>query len=129
MTGYGARPSFPSIVATGKNATILHYNINTTPLKVDELVVVDIGAMFEGYCADITRTYPVSGTFTKRQKEIYTMVLEAQEYIADIAKPGMYLNNADHPEQSLNHLARAFFKKYKVNMINLCAWHRPLFRH
>lgn len=111
MKASGSRSAFPSIVATGKNATILHYTANEAPLADGDLVVVDIGATHEGYCADLTRTYPVSGTFTKRQRELYMMVLDTQTYIADLAKPGMYLNNADHPEQSLHHLAKAFLKK------------------
>jgi len=112
MTASGSRPAFPSIVATGKNATILHYMANEAPLGTSDLVVIDIGATHEGYCADLTRTYPVSGTFTKRQRELYQLVLDTQTYIADIVKPGMYLNNADHPEQSLHHLAKAFLKKH-----------------
>lgn len=111
MLGSASRPAFPSIVATGKNATILHYNQNEGSLKNGELVVIDIGAMYDGYCADITRTYPVSGKFSKRQRELYDIVLETQQYIADKAMPGMYLNNAEYPDKSLNHLARAHLKK------------------
>lgn len=112
MVGAESRPSFPSIVATGKNATILHYMANNAELKDGELVVVDIGSVFDGYCSDLTRTYPVSGKFTARQKELYTMVLDAQSYIADLAKPGMYLRSNEHPEESLHHLAVQYFKKY-----------------
>ncbi len=112
MRASGSRSAFPSIVATGKNATILHYMANEAPLAKGDLVVIDIGATHEGYCADLTRTYPVSGKFTKRQRDLYQLVLDTQAYIADLAKPGMYLNNADHPEQSLHHLAKAFLKKH-----------------
>lgn len=105
FTGSCARPAFPSIVATGKNGTILHYNVNKDTLKNGQLVVVDIGAEFGYYCADITRTYPVSGTFTKRQRELYDLVLATQEYIASIAQPGYWLSNKDNPEKSLHHLA------------------------
>jgi Xaa-Pro aminopeptidase len=111
MTGSHAEIAFPSIVATGKNSTVLHYNQNNAELKKGDLVVVDIGARYDGYCADITRTYPVSGTFTKRQKEIYNIVLDTQNYIASIAKPGMWLSYKEKPDQSLNHLARAFIKE------------------
>jgi Xaa-Pro aminopeptidase len=110
ITGSASRTTFPSIVATGKNATILHYNINRDTLINGDLVVVDCGAEYDYYCADITRTYPVSGKFTPRQKELYTIVLETQEYIASIAKPGMWLNNRENPDQSLNHLAKKFLK-------------------
>jgi len=111
MTSSGARTSFPSIVGSGKNSTVLHYTINNGVMKNGDLVVVDIGAEFGGYAADLTRTYPVSGHFTKRQREVYDIVLATQEYIAGLAKPGMWLSNAEHPEQSLNHLAHAFLTK------------------
>lgn len=105
-------PAFPSIVATGKNATVLHYLSATAQFQEGEAVVVDIGASFDGYAADITRTYPVGKTFSARQREIYSLVLDAQAHIASIARPGMYLMNNDKPEQSLNHITREFFKKH-----------------
>lgn len=111
MVASGGRPAFPSIVGSGKNSTVLHYNVNSAVMKNGDLVVVDIGAEYDQYCADITRTYPVSGTFTQRQKEIYNIVLEAQEYIADLAKPGYWLKNAENPDKSLHHLAKDFLTK------------------
>ncbi len=110
FTASCAQPSFPSIVATGKNGTILHYTSNADTLQNGQLVVVDIGAELDYYCADLTRTYPVSGTFTKRQRELYNLVLETQEFIAEIAKPGMWLSNKEKPEKSLNHLAKKFLE-------------------
>lgn len=111
MTASHSRPSFPSIVASGKNSTVLHYNENSGTLRNGDLVVVDIGAEYNNYCADLTRTYPVSGTFSKRQKEVYEIVLATQEYIASRAKAGMWLKNKDNPEQSLHHLAVQFLAK------------------
>ncbi len=111
FTGSGARPAFASIVGSGKNSTVLHYNANAQMLKNGQMVVVDIGAQLDGYCADLTRTYPVSGTFTKRQREIYQLVLDCQEYIVGLAKPGMWLNNSQKPDQSLHHLAKKFFEQ------------------
>jgi Xaa-Pro aminopeptidase len=109
ITGSGATMAFPSIVASGANTTILHYHTNDRTMQHGDLVVVvDIGAQVQGYCADITRTYPVSGKFTQRQKELYKLVLEVQAYIANIAKPGMWLSNKDVPEKSLNHLAKKY---------------------
>lgn len=110
IIGSGSQPSFPSIVGSGQNATVLHYNENNGIMKNGDLVVVDIGARYKHYCADITRTYPVSGTFTPRQKEIYSIVLETQTYIASKACPGVWLSNAQKPEESLNHLAKEFIK-------------------
>ena len=103
--------AFPSIVGSGKNSTVLHYGDNDQELKKGSLVVVDIGADYNGYSADITRTYPVSGKFTKRQREIYNIVLEVQQYIASLAKPGIWLKNPGKPDQSLHHLAYKFLEK------------------
>lgn len=111
FTGSGGRAAFPSIVAGGSNATILHYIINKDTLKSGDLVVVDIGAEYEYYAADITRTYPVSGSFTPRQRELYNIVLDTQEYIASLAKPGYWLSNRDKPEHSLNHLAKKYLQE------------------
>ncbi len=109
-----ATRAFSSIVGSGKNSTVLHYVDNNDVMKAGDLVVVDIGASYQHYAADVTRTYPVSGTFSKRQKEVYTMVLEAQAHVADHARPGMYLNNPEHPEQSLHHIAQTFFEEHEV---------------
>mgnify|MGYP000851779871 CR=1 FL=1 len=111
MTASGNSVAFPSIVGSGKNSTILHYVQNDAVLQKNDLVVIDIGARCKNYCADITRTYPVSGKFTKRQREIYELVLEAQEYIAEKAQPGIWIVNKEHPEKSLLHLAREFLRK------------------
>ncbi len=109
-----ARPAFPSIVGSGKQSTILHYRSNNNEIKKNELVVVDIGACYQYYCADITRTYPSDKKFTQQQKDLYSIVLEAQLYAAQLAKPGMYLHSAAHPEFSLHHKVVEFFnaKKY-----------------
>ena len=108
FTAEGGSLGFPSIVASGKNSTVLHYNQNNKTIEKGDLVVIDIGAQYGYYCADLTRTYPASGAFSKRQKEIYNLVLDTQEYIASLAKPGIYLSNADEPDNSLNHLAKKF---------------------
>lgn len=105
-----AEIAFPSIVGSGKNSTVLHYTQNNKQLKKDDLVVVDIGAEYNHYCGDLTRTYPVSGKFSKRQKEIYNIVLDTQEYIEGIAKPGMWLSNKDNQDHSLNHLSKKYLK-------------------
>lgn len=111
FTESGARVAFPSIVASGSNSTILHYQVNNNTLKKGDLVIIDIGAELDYYCADISRTYPVNGMFTKRQRELYTLVLETQEYIAELAQPGMWLSNKNEPDKSLHHLAFKFLEK------------------
>jgi Xaa-Pro aminopeptidase len=82
------RESFPSIVGSGIYSTILHYDRNRKQIESGEVVVVDIGAQYSYYAADITRTYPASGRFTPRQREIYDLVLEAQRRCAAAIKPG-----------------------------------------
>lgn len=108
----GASKAFASIVASGKNSTILHYFDNNKTFVTGDLVVVDIGARYNAYCADLTRTYPVGGKFNQRQKEVYQLVLETQEYIAQQTKPGMWLSNKNEPEQSLHHLAKKFVENH-----------------
>ena len=81
--------AFPSIVAGGKRATTLHYGENNQVVHDGELVLIDLGAAVGNYCADISRTFPVNGTFTHRQKELYNTVLEAQRIVMENAKPGM----------------------------------------
>lgn len=106
-----ARTAFPSIVASGEASTILHYTSHTRTLTAGGLVVVDIGAEVDGYAADISRTYPVSGRFTPRQKEVYNAVLHTQERVIRAAKPGMWLNNKEKPDHSLHHIALATLKE------------------
>jgi len=72
------RPSFATIVGSGPNATTLHYNTDDRFMQAGEVVVMDVGASYRGYAADVTRTVPVSGTFTPAQREIYQLVRDAQ---------------------------------------------------
>ena len=81
--------AFPTIAAGGKNATILHYMKNDSELQDDELVLFDLGAQYKYYNADISRTFPVNGKYTERQKQVYNVVLKAQEAVIAIAKPGI----------------------------------------
>ncbi len=71
-------PAFPSIIGSGENTCILHYTENNSPCAAGDLMVVDIGAEYLGYAADVTRTIPVDGTYSPAQKAIYELVLEAQ---------------------------------------------------
>jgi Xaa-Pro aminopeptidase len=70
---------YPSIVASGPNATILHYSKSSRKMAAGDLLLVDAAGNFEGYTGDITRTYPIGGTFTREQREIYEIVLAAQD--------------------------------------------------
>lgn len=81
--------AYPSIVGGGQNACILHYQKNCDPLKEGDLVLVDAGASYKYYAADITRTFPISGRFTREQASIYQLVLETQLAIIALIKPGI----------------------------------------
>lgn len=83
------RVGFPSIVGSGPNSTILHYDKNRRRMEAGDLVVVDVGAEFGYYTADVTRTYPVSGRFTDRQRALYLLVLGAQQAAMDAVRPGV----------------------------------------
>ncbi|HEY9231203.1 MAG TPA: Xaa-Pro peptidase family protein, partial [Blastocatellia bacterium] len=85
------RPGFPSIVGSGFYSTVLHYDQNRKRIDAGDTVVVDVGAEFSYYTADITRTYPASGKFTSRQREIYQLVLDAQRAAERAFKPGQTL--------------------------------------
>jgi Xaa-Pro aminopeptidase len=85
------RPGFPSIVGSGFYSTVLHYDQNHKKIDAGDTVVVDIGAEFSYFTADITRTYPASGKFTPRQREIYQLVLDAQRAAERAYKPGVVL--------------------------------------
>lgn len=105
------RTSFPTIVAAGKNSTVLHYTQKSAQLKDGDLVVVDIGAEYNHYAADLTRTYPANGKFTSRQKEVYELVLACQQFVAAAAKPGMFLRNPGAKDQSLHYLSQEFLRE------------------
>jgi Xaa-Pro aminopeptidase len=105
------RLAYPSIVGTGINATTLHYDRSRSQLQAGELVVMDMGAEYGFYAADITRTIPVSGTFSPRQLQIYNLVLATQQAALDSIKPGMTLGR-------LGQIAREYMKEHSGD---LCA--------
>jgi Xaa-Pro aminopeptidase len=81
-------PSFGSIVGSGPNSTQYHYEKNDRRTESGEVVVMDVGASYQGYAADVTRTIPVSGKFTPEQRAIYQLVREAQAAAERVARPG-----------------------------------------
>ena len=85
--------AYHSIIASGDNARTLHYNSNNNVCKDGELVLMDFGAAYGGYCADLTRTVPINGKFTKRQKEVYNACLHLHDYAKSILKPGITISN------------------------------------
>lgn len=87
---------YPDIVGCGPNATTLHYNESQGPVKQGELLLMDVGAEYDHYTADITRTFPVNGKFTPAQAELYQIVYDAQEAGARVSKPGATLSDVNH---------------------------------
>ena len=85
----GNRPGYGSIVGSGPNATILHYMEDSRAMQDGELLLVDAATAFQGYSADVTRTYPVNGRFTPAQRELYQIVRDAQEAFVRQIKPGV----------------------------------------
>lgn len=86
--GGSPRQGYPSIVAGGDNANILHYHENNMPLNDGDLLLIDAGCEYGHYSADITRTWPVNGKFTDAQREVYEWVLKAQEAAIDLCRVG-----------------------------------------
>ena len=83
-----AGASYNSIIGGGANATILHYVENNAPLRDGDLLLIDAGAHYQGYASDITRTFPVSGRFTKAQRDIYDIVLDAEIQCLEATRTG-----------------------------------------
>lgn len=106
--------AFETIVASGKNATILHHPIKqqTKAIESDELVLFDLGYSYNGYHADISRTYPVSGTFNDRQKEIYLAVLNCNLAVIDYVKPGLSI--VELQEFAINTLKAECLKRHLI---------------
>lgn len=104
------RVGFPSIVGAGPNATILHYDKSRRETRSGELVVMDVGAEYGYYSADVTRTFPVDGRFTRRQRELYQLVLGTQEAALAAIRPGVTL-------AELNRVARDHMER---NSGDLC---------
>ena len=83
-----AGPSYPSIIASGPNAATLHYINNDREMRTGELLLIDAGAEYDFYAADITRTSPIGARFTPLQRSLYEVVLEAQRQAIEMIKPG-----------------------------------------
>ena len=99
------RVGYPSIVGSGPNSTTLHYDVNRRQTRDGDLVVVDAGAEWGQYTADVTRTFPVNGKFTPRQKAIYDLVLATQQAAFDSARPGATI-------AQLNRVARDYMRAH-----------------
>lgn len=104
------RVGFPSIIGSGPNSTVLHYDRSRRQMQSGDLVVMDVGAEFGYYTGDVTRTVPVDGRFTKRQRALYELVLGAQQAAIDAVRPGVTLSQ-------LGEVARRYMR---ANSRGLC---------
>ena len=89
----GSGMAYPSIVASGANATILHYTQNDRRMRDGDLVLIDAGAEFDGYCSDVTRTFPVAARYSQPQRRIYETVLRAQKEGIALVRPGVSMED------------------------------------
>ncbi len=105
------RPSYSPIIGSGHNSTVLHYSDNSNTMKAGDVVVIDAAAECSMYAADITRTLPINGHFTPRQKEIYDIVLGAQEAAMAAFQSAKSMLVGDG-ENSLNKVARDYIKSH-----------------
>lgn len=103
------RVGYPSIVGSGINATTLHYDVNRRQTQDGDLVVVDAAAEYGQYTADVTRTFPINGRFTPRQRAIYELVLGAQQAAMDSTHPGQTIGR-------LNQIAREYMRDHSGNL-------------
>ena len=92
---------FSAIIAGGGNATTLHYGENNCDIDENSLVLLDVGAAWNNYSADISRTFPISGKFTPRQKEVYAAVLAVQKEIIEMVKPGVTMQELNSKTNEL----------------------------
>ena len=102
------RPAYGSIIASGDNARILHYVNNNQVCKDGDMLLMDFGAEYANYCADLTRTIPVNGKFTKRQKDLYNGCLHLHNYAKTILKPGISI--IDYTEKVGDEATKVFEK-------------------
>jgi Xaa-Pro aminopeptidase len=102
------RPAYGSILASGDNARILHYVSNNAECKNGELILMDFGAEYGGYCADLTRTVPVNGKFTRRQKTVYNACLHLHDYAKSLLKPGISI--VDYTDKVGEEATQLFLK-------------------
>jgi Xaa-Pro aminopeptidase len=106
------RSAYAPIVGAGPDGLILHYNRNSRRLEHGELLLMDVGAECAGYAADVTRTIPVDGHFTPRQRELYDIVLGAQRATIAAVKPGMAIGRTHSQPNSLYHVAYEYLNSH-----------------
>jgi Xaa-Pro aminopeptidase len=104
--------AYAPIVGTGFDSTVLHFNELGRQIKDGDVVLIDVGGQYAGYAADVTRTLPASGHFTPRQREIYDVVLGAQNAALAAVKPGMFLAGKESSKNSLFRIAMDYMNAH-----------------
>ncbi|MBL4573831.1 MAG: Xaa-Pro aminopeptidase [Gammaproteobacteria bacterium] len=124
-------PAYNSIVATGENACILHYNANDSEVKEGDLVLIDAGCEYEYYASDITRTFPATGKFSPEQKAIYEIVLAAQNAAIDAVAPGVSWDEPHNASVKVitQGLVGLGLLKGKVNQLIKAEAYRDFYMH
>lgn len=117
MMNRSAGPAYTSIIAGGDRARTLHYIANNQQCKEGELILMDFGAEYGGYCADLTRTVPVNGKFTKRQKVIYNACLHLHDYAKSLLKPGITI--LKYTDMVGDEATRTFLKIGLINKTDI----------
>jgi Xaa-Pro aminopeptidase len=117
-----SREAYAPIVGTGFNSTVLHYSVLDSEIKDGDVVVMDVGGEYGGYAADITRTIPANGKFTPRQREIYDLVLGAQNAALAATKPGARILG---PKDSLQQIVINYFNSHPDSRGNVLTKYYP----
>jgi Xaa-Pro aminopeptidase len=126
-----AEPAYHSIVGAGGNACVLHYRANKGRAKAGDLVLIDAGAEYRGYAADISRTFPVDGRFSPSQRALHDLVLEAQQAALAQARPGIpYAAGHDAAVEALTEgLLRLGLLKGKLEKVIADEGYKRFYRH
>ncbi|MDD2259483.1 MAG: aminopeptidase P N-terminal domain-containing protein [Acholeplasmataceae bacterium] len=109
---HGVKPSFKTIAGSGLNGTILHYESNNRKTLDNELILFDLGVDYDVYCSDISRTFPINGKFTERQKAYYEIVLECNKKTIEFLRPGV--TNQEWNDYAKKILAEGLIKLGKI---------------
>ena len=107
--------SFPTIAGSGINGCMMHYGTNDHEAADGKLILLDLGAKYGNYCSDITRTYPVNGHYTDRQREYYELVLSANRAVAEAARPGITLKDLNDLTKKI--LGEGLVKMGKISSV------------
>ncbi len=125
FTNHGAEyTAYPCIVGSGPNSTILHYETNRRKTKTGDFIEMDMGAEYHGYAADVTRSFPISGKFTREQRAIYSLVLEAQDSGIAVCLSGARFRSAH--SAALRVITRGLLK---LGIIKDSSEYRKYFMH